>query len=216
MTALGSIQTLEELEQLASQNRAIGTLLRIIKVTCPTTFSNAVIEAISEWIDDATRQAHLYRGLKEDQITLFLITHLKASGFDATHDTANGGHCDVVVKHSKGYIWLAEAKIHDGPRYIFEDSDFRSMISRLWLHCKNAEAIEYLGEHFLRPNFFWHQSDDYTLTSWGYSWTYPNLKPTKKSIAVLPEIFNASRNDLIGFWGVCTDYPIEFDPSQSQ
>lgn len=116
-------------------------------------------------------------------------------------------------------IWYHDGQLftgHDGPRYIFEDSDFRSMISRLWLHCKNAEAIEYLGEHFLRPNFFWHQSDDYTLTSWGYSWTYPNLKPTKKSIAVLPEIFNASRNDLIGFWGVCTDYPIEFDPSQSQ
>lgn len=149
MTALGSIQTLEELEQLASQNRAIGTLLRIIKVTCPTTFSNAVIEAISEWIEDATRQAHLYRGLKEDQITLFLITHLKASGFDATHDTANGGHCDVVVKHSKGYIWLAEAKIHDGPRYI---KDGYLQLTSRYAHGTHSSPVGGLLIYIFKPN----------------------------------------------------------------
>lgn len=116
-------------------------------------------------------------------------------------------------------VWYHDGQLftgHDGPRYMLEDKDFREMIPNAWFHCKNAEALEYFDRHFLRPNFFWHQRDDYTLTSHGYAWTYPGMRPTKRSIAVLPEVFNASRNDLIDFWGVCTDYPIEFDPSQSQ
>lgn len=116
-------------------------------------------------------------------------------------------------------VWYHDGQLftgHDGPRHILSDHDFRSIISRAWFHCKNVEALEYLNRHFLRPNFFWHQSDDYTLTSHGYVWTYPHLKGSEKSIAVLPEIFNANRNDLKDFWGVCTDYCIEFDPSQSQ
>jgi len=116
-------------------------------------------------------------------------------------------------------IWYHDGQLftgHDGPAYVLDNKTFREIVTKSWLHCKNVEALEYFDRHFLKPNFFWHQSDDYTLTSWGYSWTYPHMKPTRRSIAVLPEIFNASRNDLIDFWGVCTDYPLEFDPSQSQ
>lgn len=116
-------------------------------------------------------------------------------------------------------IWYHDGQLftgHDGPRHVLDDKTFRDIIGKSWFHCKNVEALEYFDRHFLRPNFFWHQRDDYTLTSHGHIWTYPSMRPTKKSIAVMPEVFNASRNDLIGFWGVCTDYPIEFDPSQSQ
>ncbi|MDZ4058224.1 MAG: hypothetical protein U1D69_14925 [Polynucleobacter sp.] len=171
MTALESVQTLEQLELLASQDRTVGILLRIIKVSCPTTFSNAVIEAISEWIEGATRQAHLYRGLKEDQITLFLITHLNASGFDATHDTSNGGHCDVVVKHSKGYIWLAEAKIHNGPEYIkggylqltsrYAHGTQSSPIGGLLIYIFKSKAMNLLDE--------WREAVDREFSSEGHT-----------------------------------------------
>lgn len=114
-------------------------------------------------------------------------------------------------------IWYHDGQLftgHDGPSYLLDDKTFRNLVSRAWFHCKNVEALEYFDRHFLRPNFFWHQDDDYAMTSWGYVWTYPHMRPTSRSIAVLPEIFNANRDELDQFWGVCTDYCVEYDPSQ--
>ena len=53
-------------------------------------------------------------------------------------------------------------------------------------------------------NFFWHQNDDFVLTSGGYFWTYPGKKVCKKSIAVLPE--NEPDWDFLDAGGICTDY----------
>jgi len=105
---------------------------------------------------------------------------------------------------------------HDAPTYRVSMQDLKDLIPYAWFHCKNIAAMDFLGNHFLSPNFFWHQSDDYALTSKKYVWTYPHMPIGEKSIAVLPEIFNAKRSELEGFWGICTDYCVEFDPSQSQ
>ena len=116
-------------------------------------------------------------------------------------------------------VWYQDGKIyfgHDGPKYEVGLIEFEYFIPRGWFHCKNISAMGFLSQHYMRPNFFWHQSDDYALTSHKYIWTYPHMPTAERSIAVLPEIFNANRNDLNNFWGICTDYCIEFDPSQSQ
>ena len=49
---------------------------------------------------------------------------------------------------------------------------------------------------------FWHQGDDYTLTSNGYIWTYPGKLLTTKSICVKPN----SIEEIKGCSGVCSDY----------
>jgi hypothetical protein len=58
-------------------------------------------------------------------------------------------------------------------------------------------------------NFFWHQSDDYTLTSNNKIWVFPNQHLPKGSIAVLPEtwITEARYQELSGCFAICTDLP---------
>ena len=50
---------------------------------------------------------------------------------------------------------------------------------------------------------FWHQNDDYTLTSNGYFWTFPGKKLNFRSICVLPEL---AKYKNINCSGICSDY----------
>ena len=116
-------------------------------------------------------------------------------------DALNQGyHCEVDV-------WFVDNKFmlgHDAPKYGFPFVLFRSFYNKLWIHCKNTEAISALNDfpetHLL--NYFWHQNDDVTLTSKGYIWAYPGKQPIKSSIAVLPEIHNDDTTYAIG---ICSD-----------
>lgn len=51
------------------------------------------------------------KGLSEDQITNQIVNSLRLIGFDATHDTENGGHCDIVIEACNQMLWLGEAKM---------------------------------------------------------------------------------------------------------
>ena len=47
----------------------------------------------------------------------------------------------------------------------------------VWVHAKNPAALGALAGLPLnadRPHFFWHDADDYTLTSEGVVWIYPD------------------------------------------
>ncbi len=73
---------------------------------------------------------------------------------------------------------------------------------QLWCHAKNIDALFALQEN--RSHFFWHQEDDFALTSKGYIWTYPGKKLTKNSICVMPETVNYKYiNNCIG---ICSDF----------
>jgi len=96
---------------------------------------------------------------------------------------------------------------HDEPKYAITQDWLVLYSEKLWLHCKNLEAIEYLKNNNLNLNYFWHQEDFVTITSKGHIWTYPGKQPIKNSIAVLPEKYN----DPIDIcYGICSDYPHKF------
>ena len=64
---------------------------------------------------------------------------------------------------------------HDESQYFIDSSWLSTFKHNLWIHCKDFAALAYLIERkFVGYNYFWHQEDDYTLTSQGYIWTYPN------------------------------------------
>jgi hypothetical protein len=48
---------------------------------------------------------------------------------------------------------------------------------------------------------FFHNNDDYTLTSEGFIWAYPGKMGEKKTIAVMP----ADNFDISNYEGVCSD-----------
>jgi hypothetical protein len=100
---------------------------------------------------------------------------------------------------------------HDEPQYEV-DEDFVKL-DGLWIHCKNLAALYMLSTStdFLYT-FFWHQNDDFTLTSDGYIWTYPDKDLSNISIAVMPELFPKYWEYIkqVEIAGVCTDYITKF------
>lgn len=81
--------------------------------------------------------------------------------------------------------------------------------NNLWVHCKNIFAMDQMVE-LSGFKYFWHQEDDYTLTSNEIIWAYPGKEYTCRTIVVMPEWDeNIDWNKLreSNCYGVCTDYP---------
>lgn len=112
---------------------------------------------------------------------------------------------------SEGYdveidVWFVNDVLylgHDNPQYGVNFRWFRDRIDKLWIHCKNVEAIVYFKECGYDFNYFWHEEDILTLTSHNYIWVYPGKQPIKNSIAVMPEIY---KDDTSKCLGICSDY----------
>lgn len=125
---------------------------------------------------------------------------------------ANENHPDLILDVlALGYqaeidVWYVDGKFmlgHDAPTYEVAPAFLKRF--GLWCHAKNIDALVHL-EYLKVRHFFWHQEDDYTLTSSGYFWTYPGKVLTDNSIAVMPETY-MNVNDVPPFVaGVCSDY----------
>jgi len=103
-------------------------------------------------------------------------------------------------------VWFVDGEWylgHDKPLYRVEYEFLKQ--KGLWCHTKNIESLYELSIREDEINFFWHQEDDVTLTSFGFLWTYPGKKLTPKSIAVMPEKKKFQNIDIAA--GVCTDFP---------
>ncbi len=114
---------------------------------------------------------------------------------------SKGYDVEVDVWYKDKMLWLG----HDKPQYVIDFRWIRDRISKLWIHCKNVEAINFFNDYFKHYNFnyFWHETDTVTLTSLNNIWAFPHKQPIKNSIAVMPEIFNDDVSQAIG---VCSDY----------
>tara|TARA_R110002020_G_scaffold161550_2_gene346791 strand:- start:21692 stop:22132 length:441 start_codon:yes stop_codon:yes gene_type:complete len=96
----------------------------------------------------------------------------------STLDAGYEVEIDVWREQDKWYLG------HDKPEYLVEGSFLKT--DRLWCHAKNLAALELLLD--LGVNCFWHQNDDFTLTTKGYIWAFPGRPLCAKSICVLPEL----------------------------
>jgi hypothetical protein len=91
---------------------------------------------------------------------------------------------------------------HDTPQYKVDYNWLIDRKDKLWIHCKNVEAMEWFDSN-REFNYFWHEKDTVTLTSNGSIWAFPGKQPIKNSIAILPEIFN---DNISQCRGICSDY----------
>lgn len=112
-----------------------------------------------------------------------------------------GYDVEIDIWYKDGILWLG----HDKPDYDIDLRFLTDRITKLWVHCKNIEAVVYFTKIFQEYpfNFFWHQEDDITLTSLNHIWAYPGKQPIKGSIAVMPELFNDKTTKCLG---ICSDY----------
>ena len=94
---------------------------------------------------------------------------------------------------------------HDFPQWKLKNISILSN-SKSWCHAKNLEAIVELSS-VNNCNFFWHQNDDFTLTSKRYIWTYPGKKLTSNSVCVVNEkMILKDQFSEIHCYGICSDY----------
>lgn len=122
---------------------------------------------------------------------------------DYIDDTIRMGYdVEIDVWFMDGSWWLG----HDEPQYTIDLDWIDKRSDKLWVHCKNIEAVEYFYDNEVECkdiNWFWHEEDTLTLTSFGYIWAYPGKQPIRGSIAVMPEINN---DNVLSCKGICSDY----------
>jgi hypothetical protein len=116
-----------------------------------------------------------------------LIYHAIQKGFNV--------EVDIRLINSTWYLG------HDFSQYPVGDIFVDNIKDVAWFHCKNINALNALDKN--KHMFFWHQEDDFTLTSNGYIWTYPGKNVTEKSIIVDLNLDYKYNN----VYGICTDYP---------
>ena len=95
--------------------------------------------------------------------------------------------------------WLG----HDKPQYNLSPQLFAYDTNNLIFHAKNPTALEKLME-YSDKHFFWHQEDEYTITSNGIVWVYPTKKLLSGSVCVLPE--KGINGNINKCWGICSDF----------
>lgn len=137
----------------------------------------------------------------ERENQLDYIEEAIADGFDAEIDIW------YLPQAEKFYLG------HDKPQYLVSWYWLAKHMEYLWIHCKNLDALDKFcntGGY----NFFWHDTDRFTLTSKKFIWTYPGQPYSPKSIIVMPEsmkvfpTFQTELGDMKAFncHGICSDY----------
>ena len=102
-------------------------------------------------------------------------------------------------------VWLQGKKFflgHDGPIHPVKISELLLIQENAWFHAKNFEALSELLN--FRLHVFFHDQDEYTLTSRGFIWAYSGKYINEFGIACMPE----STPGLIvpdRAYGVCSD-----------
>ena len=109
-----------------------------------------------------------------------------------------GYECEIDVWFINDRLYLG----HDGPQYEIDLKFLQN--NKLWCHAKNLSALEYMLLNDV--HCFWHQSDDYTITSKGVIWSYPGKELSKNSICVMPEDNEVAHHEKTVCTGICSDF----------
>jgi hypothetical protein len=122
-------------------------------------------------------------------------------------------HPEYIIEALKqGYdveidVWFKDNKFmlgHDEPQYEFPFELIDQAYPKLWIHCKNIDALSKLNEldpNGSKVNYFWHENDLGVLTSKSYIWS-TNL--INNGILVMPELFD--KQPIETTIGICSDY----------
>ncbi len=109
---------------------------------------------------------------------------------------------DLRVENDKLYLG------HDECQYPIDREWLYRHRKSLWIHCKDVQALRFCSES-KDFHYFWHNTDDYTITSQNIVWAYPGKeKVSKFTVLVMPE-GHWSHEEILSFdpYGICTDYP---------
>ena len=105
-------------------------------------------------------------------------------------------------------VWYIDGRYflgHHDPKYRVEESFLKQ--EGLWCHAKNKDALEQMLASDV--HCFWHQVDDYTITSRGYIWAYPSKETSgKNTVFLFPEKYPDIDEQKYDY--VCTDFILKY------
>ena len=93
------------------------------------------------------------------------------------------GHDDL--QHEINWWWLAGKQ------------------KNLWILCKDLSTLHEFTARTSGYNYFWHQRDDYTLTSKGQIWASPAQDYNKDTVRVIEDPEEVKEYDC---YAICSDY----------
>lgn len=135
-----------------------------------------------------------------------LISH--RGNLDGPGSEATENNPELISEVLKTYdveidLWSINGALflgHDRP--VFQISRSFLEHSRLWIHAKNLSVVDYLTT--TRTNWFWHESDELTITSRGFPWCLTNVWVNGGIMVVTKEDYYIPPDS--GLYGICTDF----------
>lgn len=115
-----------------------------------------------------------------------------------------GFDCEIDLRIQDAKLFLG----HDSADFHISIDWLTSFRDKLWIHCKDLQSLNLLSDLNSELNFFWHETDSYTITSKGNIWVFPGKPVSENGILVLPEITGLSVMEAksLQCLGICTDY----------
>lgn len=116
----------------------------------------------------------------------------------------NGYEVEIDLRLIEDRLYLG----HDEIQEVVETKWLNDYKNKLWIHCKNIYAVDFLFDLNLDFNYFFHNNDDLTITSKKNLWVYPKKPYTKNSIIVckskdeIDDVLSSTIKPL----GICSDY----------
>lgn len=119
------------------------------------------------------------------------------------HALSLGYDVEIDIWYKEGEYYLG----HDAPTHLVSVKFLVYYGNNLWLHVKNEETLNHIRQSS-GLNYFWHNNDEFTLTSKGFVWSFPSKKIYPNYINLMPEINNISASDFRfkNVCGICSDY----------
>ncbi len=113
----------------------------------------------------------------------------------------NGYDVEIDVRYNveKDKFYLG----HDESKYEINWWWLAGKLEHLWIHCKDLTTLHEFTSNTSGYNYFWHQGDDYTLTSKGQIWASSG-KPYKEDTVIVVE--NPEDVKEYDCYGICSDY----------
>ena len=113
-----------------------------------------------------------------------------AAGYDVEID---------IWYDEEGKLWLG----HDEPTYEITWWWLAGKQEYLWIHCKDFRTFHEFSHNTSGYNYFFHQGDDYTLTSKEYIWSSPGKSYTPNTIRMVDTKEDTKEYDC---YAICSDY----------
>ena len=113
----------------------------------------------------------------------------------------NGYDVEIDVRYNveKDKFYLG----HDESKYEINWWWLAGKLEHLWIHCTDLTSLHEFTSNTSGYNYFWHQGDDYTLTSKGQIWASSG-KPYKEDTVIVVE--NPEDVKEYDCYGICSDY----------